>query len=317
MKTVINRVYGLIGISSVMANWNADFTGRPKSLSNGELYGSDKAIKYSMKKIWENEGEKVLYIKSYKIDEKKEKGKIQPKGLEERYEQIFSTSKLDKKTPSKEVLKNLFSAIDVMNFGATFAVENQNISINGAVQIGQGFNKYEDSNVEIQDILSPFRNSKKDDAEASSLGKKIMSDEAHYVYNFSINPNNYNDYIGLVDDFKGYTKEAYDKFKHAALIGATALNTNSKSGCENEFAIFIECKEKSELYLANIDKYVFFEKGDKKNIINLESLSFLNNDKFSDNIDNIEIYYNEYTTEIKHGLEKAKEYNIFTKEEIK
>ncbi len=314
---MLNRVYGLIGISSVMANWNADFTGRPKSISNGEIYGSDKAIKYSIKKVWENNGEKVLYLKSYKIDEKKEKGKIQPKGLEERYEEIFSPSKLMEKTTSKEVLKNLFSAIDVMNFGATFAVKNQNISINGAVQIGQGFNKYEDSNVEIQDILSPFRNPKKDDADASSLGKKIMSDEAHYVYNFSINPNNYNDYVGLVDDFKGYTKEAYDKFKYAALIGATALNTNSKSGCENELAVFIECKEKSELYLPNIDKYVFFEKGDKKNIINLESLSFLNDAKFSDNIDNIEIYYNEYTTEINHGLKKAKEYNIFTKEEIK
>lgn len=25
------RVYGVLGISSIMANWNADFTGYPKS----------------------------------------------------------------------------------------------------------------------------------------------------------------------------------------------------------------------------------------------------------------------------------------------
>lgn len=46
-----------------------------------------------------------------------------------------------------------------MNFGATFAEKKQNISITGAVQIGQGFNKYKKSNIETQDILSPFRNS--------------------------------------------------------------------------------------------------------------------------------------------------------------
>ena len=27
----MNRVYGIIGIKAKMANWNADFTGRPKS----------------------------------------------------------------------------------------------------------------------------------------------------------------------------------------------------------------------------------------------------------------------------------------------
>ena len=42
------RVYGVLGISSIMANWNADFTGYPKSTQNGDVYGSDKALKYPM-----------------------------------------------------------------------------------------------------------------------------------------------------------------------------------------------------------------------------------------------------------------------------
>ena len=46
-----NRVYGVLGISSIMANWNADFTGYPKSMSDGTVYGSDKALKYPMKKM--------------------------------------------------------------------------------------------------------------------------------------------------------------------------------------------------------------------------------------------------------------------------
>ncbi len=313
-----NRVYGLIGISSTMSNWNADFTGRPKSTSNGDIFGSDKALKYSIKKHWLNKGEKVLYIKSYKITDKgkaDEKNKIQPKTLEERYNEIFNT-KLDKKTPSKEVLENLFNATDVMNFGATFAVEGQNISITGAVQIGQGYNKFEDTNIEVQDILSPFRNPKRDEADASSLGKKIVSDEAHYIYPFFINPQSYVEYKDVLDGFVGYTREAYEKFKEGALIGATALATNSKIGCENEFALFIECKEDSELYLVNLDRYVNFGKDKEKNIIDLTGLEFLNENRIMEQIDNIEIYYNPLITEIMGTFNKARKFNIFTKERV-
>lgn len=312
-----NRVYGLIGISSVMANWNADFTGRPKSTSDGMVYGSDKALKYSMKKFLKDKGEKVLYIKTYKVDEKGKGDKLQPKELKERYNELFAPKQIEKNSPSKEVLKNLFSAVDVMNFGATFAVEDQNISITGAVQIGQGFNKYDNSVTEVQDILSPFRNSKKEDADASSLGKKIMSNEAHYVYPFSINPKNYDEYIGILDDFEGYTEEAYRAFKEAALVGATALNTNSKSGCENEFSLFIQLKEGSELYLPNLDKYIQFEKGEKKNKFNILALKDLLDNRVIKEIDKIEIYFNPNTVEFEPLIDGAKYVNIFTKEEIK
>ena len=45
------RVYGVIGISSIMANWNADFSGYPKSLSDGTIFGSDKALKCGIMKV--------------------------------------------------------------------------------------------------------------------------------------------------------------------------------------------------------------------------------------------------------------------------
>ena len=45
------RVYGVLGISSIMANWNADFSGYPKTTSDGMVFGSDKALKYPVKKI--------------------------------------------------------------------------------------------------------------------------------------------------------------------------------------------------------------------------------------------------------------------------
>lgn len=283
-----NRVYGVVGIKSIMSNWNADFTGNPKTISEGAIFGSDKAFKYPIKRMWENNGEKVLYIKSYRI----EKDKLQPLQLSERYQRIFE-EEINDKTKSEVVLKNLFSAIDVMNFGATFAEKKQNIGITGVVQVGQGFNKYRETNVEVQDILSPFRNSQKDDADASSLGKKIVADEAHYAYPFSVNPKNYDVYKSLVPDFEGYTKEAFEKFKEACLVAATAFNTNSKSGCENEYAIFVQVKEDASLYLANLDQYIEFRKNEsgKDELLINRLIEVLN--RVKEQIESIEIYYND------------------------
>lgn len=313
------RVYGILGISSIMANWNADFTGYPKTTSDGSVFGSDKALKYPMKKMWDNNGDKVLYIKSMKFSEGK-KGEVQlvPRALKERYEFIFGVENLKECKDSKEVLTNLFKAVDVKNFGATFAEEGNNISITGAVQIGQGFNKYKDTSSEEQNILSPFRDASKDNAKPdseeaknSTLGTKIVSNEAHYFYPFTINPLAYKEFveIGVTD---GYTEEDYDKFKKTSLMSATAFATNSKVGCENEFALFVETEE--TLYLPNLSEYISFQKGEDKNIIELKCSDLIN--KVSDKIKKVEIYYNPYTTKIESDIKGAKTYNIFTQEEV-
>ncbi len=307
------RIYGVIGIKSVMANWNADFEGNPKSISDGKIFGSDKALKYPMKKMWEQQAEKVLYIKSYKADEKD--NKLRPRSLKERYEYIFEVQDLKQQKNSKDVLRNLFSAIDVKNFGATFAEEGNNISIIGAVQIAQGFNKYDDSQTEEQQILSPFRDGTKDDAEQSTLGTKIVSNEAHYAYHFAINPDAYADFVkmGVTD---GYTQQDYEKFKEAALISATSFNTNSKIGCENELAVFVETDKNA--YLPDLAQYVFFKKSEnegEKDTIELKFDKILNDVK--DKIKSVEIYYNPYTTVISTDIENAKMLNIFTQDEVK
>jgi CRISPR-associated protein Csh2 len=296
----MKRVYGVIGIKAKMANWNADFTGRPKSTSNGDIFGSDKALKYPMKKMWENEGEKVLYIKSWK----EEKDSVIPRKLAERYSLLFDS--IDKKTPTKEVYNNLFKAIDVKNFGATFAEEGQNISITGAVQFGQGFNKFDDTNIEVQDILSPFADSTKDDAKQSTLGTKITVDEAHYFYGFSINPKAYAEYKLLLKDFEGYTKEDYKEFKKVALTSATAYSTNSKFGCENEFALFVECKE-DDIYFPDLSDYIDFD-SDKRSI-DLSKVEELIKNKF----EKVEVYFNPFKLEVNTTLDK---FNIFTSEKL-
>lgn len=307
MNKMNSRVYGVVGIKSRMANWNADFSGRPKTTSDGNIFGSDKAFKYPIKKMWEANGEKVLYVKSYK----NEKDNLQARTLAERFEQIFG-KKVKEIKDKKEVIKYLFSAIDVQNFGATFAEEKNNISITGAVQVGQGLNKYEASTTETIEILSPFIDAKKEDAQNTSIGKKIVSDEAHYFYPFSINPENYNIYTNEIKDLEGYTKEAYESFKKGCLVAATAYNTNSKMGCENEFAIFIECKKDSKVYLSNLDEYIGFEKQEEKDIIDLTKLmDILNKEDIKKEIEKIEIYYNSYTTNLIGDIESATVKDLF------
>ena len=301
----MNRVYGIIGIKAKMANWNADFTGRPKSTSNGDIFGSDKALKYPMKKMWETEGKKVLFIKSWK----EQKGSTVPKQLGERYAYLFE--EIDKKTTSKEVMTNLFTCTDVKNFGATFAEEGQNISITGAVQFGQGFNKFDDTNIEIQDILSPFMDSKAEakgkEAKQATLGTKITVDEAHYFYGFSINPSSYNEYNEIVDNAK-YTKADYEEFKRVALVSATAYSTNSKFGCENEFALFVECKDDTT-YFPDLSDYINFDSDSEKRSIDLTELEELIGDKY----EKVEVYYNPFKLDVVTTLDK---FNIFTQEKI-
>lgn len=323
----MKRVYGVIGIKAKMANWNADFTGRPKSTSNGDIFGSDKALKYPMKKMWENEGRNVLYIKSFKKDKE---GNIGVSDLNDRLVELFYRNSKDNKKSADivkslktdELYKNLFECIDVKNFGATFAGA-QNLSVTGAVQFGQGFNKFDDTNVEIQDILSPFADSKakeKDDkknkkidndeellVKQNTLGTKITVDEAHYFYGFSVNPKNYDEYKNLLgDDFQGYTKEDYKEFKKVALVSATAYSTNSKFGCENEFALFVECKD-DECYLPDLSDYIIFDSQNRS--IDLSDIEELIKDKFT----KAEVFYNPFKLSVKTALNK---FNIFTNEPI-
>lgn len=305
------RVYGVIGISSVMANWNADFSGYPKTTSDGMTFGSDKALKYPMKKMWDDEGKKVLYIKSMRLT--KDGSALIPRTLKERYEMLFNVEDLSKCKNLEEILKNLMSAVDVKNFGATFAESGSNISITGAVQFGQGFNKYDGTSPEEQQILSPFRDATdaKEEGRNSTLGTKIVSNEAHYFYPFVINPLAYKELVSL-GVTEGYTEEDYENFRRTALVSTTAYATNAKAGCENEFAVFVETSP--ETYIPNLSEYISFRKGADKNVINLQFADFLG--EFGADVQKIDVYYNPFTTDLEGVAENMKLYDIRTQKEV-
>ena len=295
------RVYGILGISSIMGNWNADFSGYPKTTTDGNVFGSDKALKYPMKKMWDNEDKKVIYIKSLNKD-------LIPRTLKERYVKTFNDDDLKDTT---KVLTNLMTAVDVKNFGATFAEAGCNIAITGAVQIGQGFNKYEDSTPQEQPILSPFADATDKDAKNSTIGTKITSNEAHYFYPFVINPLAYKELIEL-GVTEGYTEEDYHNFRRTALVSATSFATNSKVGCENEIALFVETK--ADAYLPNLSEYIQFKKGTDKNIIKIQCTELLH--ELGEQIEKVDIYYNPHTTVLEGVSEDINLYDIRTQKEV-
>ncbi|MBO8461257.1 MAG: CRISPR-associated protein, partial [Firmicutes bacterium] len=128
-----------------------------------------------------------------------------------------------------------------------------------------------------------------------------------------INPLAYKELIEL-GVTEGYTEEDYQNFKRTALVSATAFATNSKVGCENEFAVFVETE--SNAYLPNLSEYVTFAKDEDKNIIDLKNLADILND-MSQQIKSVEIYYNPYTTKlINDDIKDAKHFNIITSKEV-
>ena len=62
-----NRVFGCASVKAINANYNADFSGQPRTLPNGDIYATDKAFKYTLKNYLKDvyPNEKILGFKRY------------------------------------------------------------------------------------------------------------------------------------------------------------------------------------------------------------------------------------------------------------
>lgn len=300
-------VHGVFGIGVENSALNAGTDGMLRMNSKGEFYATGTSLKYPMKVLWEQNGEKVLGIRSYK----NAKNENIPRSLRERFE--YLTDSDVKEFSDDELMKSLFTFTDVKNFGCLFLIPNvKNVGIRGAVQIQDGYNKYSDATMIVQDILSCYRNPNEkpktdnknsekkanessSERKATSMGTRLITDEAHYFSSFRINPLAYANEINA-GYTEGYTAKDYALFKEAVLTAQSLFDSRSKAGCVNEFAMFVE----TELGVGfdNLTKYIRFTKNDcSKNVIDLSECSkYLN--KHKDLIKGIEIYSNEETTEL-------------------
>lgn len=291
-----NRVFGCVVIKSVNSNYNADFSHQPRTLPDGTVYATDKALKYSVrnyiKKNWSDE--KVFYFKSLNED-------MQPRDLEQSYIQYFGefpkAEKKDAIKARKVILENLLKCIDVRLFGGTFARGSSNLSLHGTTQITHSMNRFVEGIIYSEQISSPFRNSndKSTDSMQTSLGTQFKLKEGHYVHHFSVNPRNLDEMAALVEN-GGLQVNDIDKLKEALRCGVTFYDSSAKAGTENEALLWVQLKAGSKLVLPSFVELVEVNNDREINFSKIKEL--LSKDAIKDEIEKIEVYYNKGITKV-------------------
>lgn len=304
------RVYGCAIVKAINSNYNADFSGQPRTLPDGIVYATDKAFKYSIKKYLKDayENVDVFYMKTLNDN-------LNPRSLDERYEDLFRAKPKDE--TKKDVVKNLLSCLDVKLFGATFTSGNNSVSVHGPVQINHGVNIWKDNNIYTEQITSPFRNEKKDkdpDAEKSmtTIGRQSRLEEGHYLHHFSINPGNLDDISEIVGEDVKLSTADIDKLKVGMRRGVTWYDSASKAGCENEMLVWVELnKEGSKLVLPSFATLIKLEeeKETGKYVYDFEALTNKLED-IKSSVESVEVYYNKQTCSLKNLPEEVKQYDI-------
>ena len=323
-----NRVFGLTLIKSINSNFNADFTGQPRTLPDGRVYATDKALKYSVRHFINQQypEDKVLYYKRYNE-------KTHPHSLAELYE-VVGLGEFDKDFKDKpKVLKNILSCIDVRLFGSTFAPKKSgnkvNLSVHGTVQINHGVNQFYRDGATVDEtyseqISAPFRSDSaksEEEAEQATLGRQSKLREGHYSYHFSINPKNLSPLVDLVnkgqgdDSAQGLTQNDINRLKEGLRIGVTHFDSSSKAGSDNEMLLWVQLKDDSKKVMPSFTEMVKVTRSNGKAEIDLSDLKDLLNN-FEDDIKSVELYYSPESSTLKNAPESAKLKHLLTGKDL-
>jgi len=334
MNQFKNRVFGCVIVKSINSNYNADFSHQPRTLPNGIVYATDKALKYAIKNYLKDvyPDEKIFYFKRFRsID-------FIPFSLMEAFSSMFpelgeikdpgtDKEKVKLKASKKQVGSALLKCLDIKLFGATFAMkggskeENLAMSIHGPVQINHGVNIWRENNIYSEQIMSPFRNpdEKSEDKEATTLGRQSKLQEGHYLHHFSINPNNLNEIVKLAEDENlNLNDKNIDALKDAFCKGVTYYDSASKAGTDNEFLLWIKLSETSKTVLPNFTQLVKLDKTNEGKIeIDLFEVNEISKKNDTD-IETIEIYYLPENIILKNEpVKKTKKFDLTSGNEIK
>lgn len=306
-----NRVFGAAIVKAINSNYNADFSGQPRTLPNGQVYATDKAFKYTIKNYIKDvySSEKVFYFKRLNND-------FNPLTLDDAYASIFPNNK-DSKDKSI-VAKDILSCLDIRLFGATFAKKGKSkdsniaISIHGPVQINHGINIWHENNIFSEQITAPFSSPGEKEKEMTTIGRQSKLEEGHYLHHFSINPKNLEEVVKLAGEgVDNLSEEDINILKESMRRGATYYDSASKAGTDNELLIWVQLKADSKLVIPNFTQLIVMkeEKKDGKVVVDLSALKDKLS-KHSNDIEKVELFRNEASIIIKNSIENAKTYEL-------
>jgi CRISPR-associated protein Csh2 len=321
---------GLLIVRAKNSSFNSDFSGLPRRLPDdyGTIYATDKALKYCVRKYLHDKGEKVF------VWRRKDPKTGLPFNIDKNYIYFFKEIpkkkiKMNKKeeeiVDKNEMLMNILSLIDSRLFGFTYAGET-NISVTGPIQLSYGINKMNENQFYTNQILSPYQDVKKEEAQQQTLGSETKTLEAHYVYDFVINPNNLISTLEFIPEEKSkllLQESDITLFKEAMCRGVSSVTSSSKIGSDSELFMFVEMNAnkkdgKVESHILPLMKdHVKINNNDGKTTIDLESVFTSLNTSYKKYISSIELYYDNNETKIS-GIDKfpVKKRHIVTLEEI-
>jgi CRISPR-associated protein Csh2 len=294
-ENIVDKSFnGLLIVKARNGNFNSDFDGNPRTLPDGRIFATDKALKYCireylatfkdepvfvrrnryMKEIKTNgsekkEGKEKNKIKRYAYDTLEENYNNKFELVKEKFKEMYDLpldKKLEKIWEDKNILEILKEFLDIRLLGVVFSPKGKgkNISLTGPVQITYGMNNFENSSSYPLRILSPYRNEQdKKEIVNTTTGEETRADEVYYIYNIVVNSTNAKQ--------TGMTYKDLEKLKEALLNSVDSITSCTKFGCESIALIWLNNKE--NLVLKNLDEFVSIKKNKNKDVeLNIEKL---------------------------------------------
>ena len=221
-----NYYQGIFVTETVMGNPNGDFVDNSPRNIDGNVFTTDKCIKYNIRNyihsnyenIEENENMVFFYPRLQK-DAKPYESKFLTR------DQVFNEY-FNKKF--EDVLEN---AVDVKMFGGTFSLKGTDPKqIYGPIQISYGLD-INDAQIKKLQIGAPIANK---EGSQKTIGTESVVDDAIITYDIIINPNNYPELL---------SENNLKLFKEALWYGTNSRKTTSK---KTDAKVLILIKFKNE-----------------------------------------------------------------------
>lgn len=267
-----NRVFGLVSVIAKNSSWNSDFNHSPKKYED-TFFASDRALKYAVRNLLEQMGEDVL-IKQWVKDVKKSK--------DASMFDVMTSKELKKHFSNKfgeEFNKMFWKFADVRQFGMVY----DGLGIHGPVQISQGIDKYGQGFTYEDDLTGRMVFESKSDAnkETRGMASREFLTEAHYIYDFSVNPKNV-DFLREIKGFEGcgYSEQDFETLIECLQYGPANVKSTQKMNCFSGFIFYAEMNNEEKTLLANLQGKIKIEpqKVNEKVVYDItEVMSYLKN----------------------------------------
>lgn len=255
---VIDSNYnGVLVVRAKNALFNAGFDGLPRTLPDGTIFSTDKALKYCIREYLTQFKKEKVFVRRDRYTN--EKGSLIYSNLKENFERKTNTTL--KNLKDSEILKKLKEFIDVRLFGVVFSVDS-NISLTGPTQISYGINKFPKSQIYMSDILSPYADKK---PIQTTIGNEARVDEAYYVFDISVNKNNAIGEMGT-----GMTNKDLEILKETLMKSVDLVTSTTKFGVESVALLWF--KNKEGLILNNLNDFVEIKEENNKKVVDFSTL---------------------------------------------